>query len=35
VDPKRRPSASDVVARLSAADKEIECKKCTGEAKTE
>jgi len=35
VDPKRRLSASGVVARLSAADKDIECKKCTGEAKLE
>lgn len=32
VDPKERPSARDVVTRLSAADEGNECKECAGEA---
>jgi serine/threonine protein kinase len=34
-DPKERPSASDVVARLSAADEGNACRKCAGEASKE
>jgi serine/threonine protein kinase len=34
-DPKERPSASDVVARLSTADEENACKKCAGKTSTE